>query len=252
MVGCKCLCVCWLQGREHYSGDSGFGGGPACRGVQGGLPQDSLSLPDVPVAGTGLQVGGQLECGGGIFNLHSPVPSSGPPPALCPSPWRLAAVRGGQGLGGGVWVGCAWGVSACTSCASAVCKAAVLPPHFGGGTVPWVVPLPPSPGWKVWRHGPRRGQGEMAFASLCLGIPAGTPNLDPPHRVPAFLGFTKRPCRVVGVPGQGWWWWGSSGCLGGPQGSTTEPQHPSGKGQPGQSLARHGRPGRLPAGLPLK
>lgn len=154
--------------------------------------------------------------------------------------------------GGGVWVGCAWGVSACTSCASAVCKAAVLPPHFGGGTVPWVVPLPPSPGWKVWRHGPWRGQGEMAFASLCLGIPAGTPNLDPPHRVPAFLGFTKRPCRVVGVPGQGWWWWGSSGCLGGPQGSTTEPQHPSGKGQPGQSLARHGRPGRLPAGLPLK
>lgn len=133
MVGCKCLCVCWLQGREHYSGDSGFGGGPACRGVQGGLPQDSLSLPDVPVAGTGLQVGGQLECGGGIFNLHSPVPSSGPPPALCPSPWRLAAVRGGQGLGGGGLGGlCLGGFCLYQLCFSCMQGSGAPTPLWGG------------------------------------------------------------------------------------------------------------------------
>lgn len=227
-------------------------GGQPAGGCRGGCRRTVYRFLMCQWPGRGCRLGDSSSVGGVflIFTLLFLPPAPPQPSAPHRGVWQqYVEVRV---WGGGVWVGCAWGVSACTSCASAVCKAAVLPPHFGGGTVPWVVPLPPSPGWKVWRHGPWRGQGEMAFASLCLGIPAGTPNLDPPHRVPAFLGFTKRPCRVVGVPGQGWWWWGSSGCLGGPQGSTTEPQHPSGKGQPGQSLARHGRPGRLPAGLPLK
>lgn len=161
---------CWLQGRELQRGDGGFGGGPGCRGVQGECrrTRDSLFLPGTPLAGTGVQVGGQLEEGGVSFNRCSSVCCSGltaPPPS---SPCCLA--RGRLRPGGG----CSWGVCAC---ASRVGGAGGLSPTSGHGAMvshlnPRALALLPAlgvrPGFTV----------SSSRCHLCHHSPAVTPTPD--------------------------------------------------------------------------
>lgn len=85
---CVCVCVCWLQGRENYSGDSGFGGGPGLPlsrgGVRGRVQRDMqlsnqnvLLLPDMLAPRMGLQVLGWGELRRGLFLIPLlPAPSN--------------------------------------------------------------------------------------------------------------------------------------------------------------------------------
>lgn len=112
-------------------------GGQAAGGRGGGgVPQDSLSRPDVPVPGMGLWVGGQLEVGDthtlfliSTFLLLPPAPQpSPPPPGAAPHPGVWQQPVGGRGLGG-VWRGCAWGgVRLRWPCSSRV-QGGGAPPH---------------------------------------------------------------------------------------------------------------------------